>query len=216
MNRIAFGLRGWLIVSLCAASLLAADPLPSLGAKDLAQGPFSSMHMLLEKTFLNVDVLTIDVRVAKSAQDRFAELAKGKTYSPELERQLADVVINTDRAIVQLRFVRDVPLEKWMDAAIENIKQARTAGLITSKLQQRVSDSIPKWFAPVKERGFLKGDRVFYEVRPGALRTVVVTADGKVPVDQVSREAEVPRVVLASYFAPESEFRAPLLKSLVK
>jgi hypothetical protein len=174
------------------------------------------MRMLLEKTILKVDVLTLDMRFNKSTQDRFAELVKGKTYSRDLEKKIAEVAINSDRAVVQLKFERDVPLEKWMDVAKENMDQAKRAGLISAQLQQRVSDSIPKTFAPVQERGFVKGDRIIYDVRPGALRTVVITTDGKVPVDKTSTDADVPKVVLSSYFAPESEFRELLIRSLVK
>jgi hypothetical protein len=216
MKSLSFTLRALALASLCAGSLMAADPLPSLNAKDLAQGPYSAMRMLLEKTILKVDVLTLDMRFNKSTQDRFAELAKGKTYSGDLEKKIAEVAINSDRAVVQLKFERDVPLEKWMDVAKENMDQAKRAGLISAKLQQRVSDSIPKTFAAVQERGFVKGDRIIYDVRPGALRTVVITTDGKVPVDKTSTDADVPKVVLSSYFAPESEFRELLIRSLVK
>lgn len=216
MKSLSLSLRALVLASLCSGSLMAADPLPSLNAKDLAQGPYSAMRMLLEKTILKVDVLTLDMRFNKSTQDRFAELVKGKTYSRDLEKKIAEVAINSDRAVVQLKFERDVPLEKWMDVAKENMDQAKRAGLISAQLQQRVSDSIPKTFAPVQERGFVKGDRIIYDVRPGALRTVVITTDGKVPVDKTSTDADVPKVVLSSYFAPESEFRELLIRSLVK
>ena len=41
----------------------AGPAVPSLSEGGLASGPFSKMHMLLEKTILNVDVVTIDIRV---------------------------------------------------------------------------------------------------------------------------------------------------------
>ena len=52
-----------------------AAPLPSLEGGDLAQGPYSSMHMLLQKTVLNINVADIDVRFDKATQGRFAQLA---------------------------------------------------------------------------------------------------------------------------------------------
>ena len=211
-----FVVRAWLLASLCAGTLLAADPLPSLNSKDLAEGPYSSAHMLLEKTFLKVDVLTLDVRFNKQAQCKIAEIATGKSYSPQLAQQVAPIAIATDRAVVQMKFLRDVSLDKWMDVLRENIGQARSAGLISPGLQKKVSDNLPKWFAPIKERGYLKGDRLLYEVRPDSLRSAVVAADGKVFVDQLVREADVAHVVLAAFFAPESEFRTPLLRSIFK
>jgi hypothetical protein len=88
--------------------------------------------------------------------------------------------------------------------------------LISGKLKQKVKDSLPNAFAAVKERGYKEGDRVLYRVKPDSLRTVVVAKDGAVLVDKTDQDKEALRVVLASYFAPKSDFREPLLKSFFK
>jgi hypothetical protein len=194
----------------------AGAPLPSLTSEELAQGPYSSMHMLLEKTIFKVDVLTVDVRFSKPIQSRLTELVKGKSYSDALGNQVANVAIGADDALVQLKFLRDVSLDQWMDGVRENLQQARDAGLITPKVQQRVSQGLPNWFAALRERGYKKGDRLLYRVRPDSLRTVVVATDGKVFVDQMDHDQTATRVVMASYFAPKSDFRELLLKSLFK
>ncbi len=216
MKSTKFVMCAWLLASLCVGSLMAADALPSLNSKELAEGPYSLAHMLLEKTFLKVDVLTLDVRFSKESQAKISELANGKTYSPVLAQQIAPIAIKAERAVAQMKFIRDVSLDKWMDVLRENIGQARSAGLISAGLQKKVSDNLPKTFAPLKDRGYLKGDRLLYEVRPDSLRSAVVGADGKVFVDSTIREGDVARVVMAAFFAPESEFRTPLLRSLVK
>jgi hypothetical protein len=214
-TRFAFGTLT-LLLALVAGSADAAAPLPSLRSPDLAQGPYSSMHMLLEKTILKVDVLTVDVRFGKAVHPRLTELVKDKSYSDELAKQVADVAIRADDALIQLKFVRDVSLEQWMDGVKENLEQAREAGLITKKVQQRVSQGLPGWFAALKERGYKTGDRVLYRVRPDGLRTAVVTVDGKVLVDRLDPDKEATRVVTASYFAPKSDFRELLVRSLFK
>jgi hypothetical protein len=56
---------------------------------------------------------------------------------------------------------------------------------------------------------------VLYEVKPGALRTVAVTRGGKVLVDRVDKAQDIPRLVLASYFAPGTDYRTLLLESLL-
>lgn len=205
-----------LCAALFAGSAFASEPPPSLSSPDLGQGPYSAMHMLLEKTFLKVDVLTVDVKFGKDTQARLAELARGKQYSDGLAKQVADVAIRSEDAVVQLKFLRNVSLDQWMDAVRDNLKQARAAGLITAKVEERVNQALPNAFAAVRERGYKKGDRVLYRLRPDSLRTVVVTADGKVLLDQTERDKEARHVVLASYFAPESDFRELLLKSLFK
>jgi hypothetical protein len=206
----------WLVASLSASTLSAGAPVPSLNSPELGQGEYSSMHMLLEKTLLNVDVLTVDVRFGKAAHAKLTELARGKQYSEALGKQVADVAIRTDDALVQLKFARDVSLDMWMDAVFDNLEQAKDAGLISAKLQQRVKEGLPTWFGALKERGYLKGDRVLYRVRPDSLRTVVVSAEGKVLMDKTDKDKDAPRVVMSSYFAPKSDFRELLLKSLFK
>jgi len=220
MNKImtnrAFLFLAFLLVGVFVGPLVMAAAPPSLNSPDLATGPYSSMHMLLEKTVLQVDVLTVDVRFGKKAHPRLVELAKDKAYSEDLGNQVAKVAIGTDDALVQLKFVRDVSLDQWIDGVRDNLEQAREAGLITAAVEQRVSQGLPNWFGAIKERGYLTGDRVLYRVRPDGLRTVVVAADGKVLVDRTDSDKDAPRVVMASYFAPKSDFRELLVKSLFK
>ena len=191
-------------------------PLPDLDSGDLAQGPHSSMRMILKKTFLRINVATIDVRFDRQAQSRFAELARGKPYSDALADALAPVAIAAGRAVVQMRFNRNVSLDRWVGVVRENLDQARNAGLIAAALAQRVGQGLPQWFAALRERGYQEGDRLIYAVAPDSLRTVVVSAGGQVLLDRVDQEQDLRRVVLASYFAPGSDFRQPLLRSLVE
>jgi len=205
-----------LLAGLLARPSRAEGPPPSLDAPDLGQGPFASMHMLLQKTILKINVATIDVRVDKPTQVRLAELARDKTYSDGLEQQLAPVAINAPRAVVQMQFVRNIPLNRWIGVVRDNLEQARDAGLITREIEQRVSQGLPTWFAALSDRGYEKGDRLIYSVTPDALRTVVVSAGGQMLLDITERDPGGRRVVLASYFAPKSDFREPLLRSLVE
>jgi hypothetical protein len=192
------------------------DALPSLNAADLAQGPYAAMHMRLQKTILKINVADIDVRVDKPTQARLADLARGKGYSEGLEQQLAPVAIGAGHAVVQMQFVRDVPLNRWVGVVRDNLEQARDAGLISKDVEEKVGQGLPGWFAALKDRGYLKGDRLLYAVAPDALRTVVVSTGGQVLVDFTERDPGGRRVVLASYFAPKSDFREPLLRSLVE
>lgn len=209
--------RWFLTVALlgAAATTARADAPPSLNAPDLAQGPYAAMHMRLQKTILKINVADIDVRVDRATQARFAQLAAGQGDSSALENQLAPIAIAAPRAVVQMQFVRDIPLNRWMGVVRDNVEQAREAGLISRDVERRVSDALPAWFAGLKDRGYLKGDRLVYSVTPDALRTAVVSAGGQVLLDMTQPGDEARRVVLASYFAPKSELREPLLRSLV-
>jgi hypothetical protein len=198
-----------------AATAALADGPPSLNAPDLGQGPYSLMHMRLQKTLLKINVADIDVRVDKPTQSKLAQAASGQPYSEALDYRLAPIVIAAPRAVVQTQFVRDVPLNRWMGVVRENLEQAREAGLITRDVERRVSEALPGWFGALKDRGYQKGDRVIYAVAPDALRTTVLSAGGQVLLDMTRKGDEPPRVVMASYFAPKSDTREPLLRSLV-
>jgi len=195
---------------------MAGGALPSLDAPELAQGAYSSMHMLLQKTVLKIDVATVDVRVDRPTQAHFAELARGQQYSYPLDAQLASAAIAAPHAVVQMQFVRDVPLNRWIGVVRDNLELAREAGLITRDIEQKVSNAIPQWFAPLAERGYQKHDRLIYSITPDTLRTVVVSAGGQLLLDLSDHEAGARRVVMASYFAPKSDTREPLIRSLLE
>lgn len=204
-----------LLVGGLLAGVALADPIPSIDAGDLAKGPYSSMHMLLEKTVLAVDVLTVDVRVAPKTQAKFAQIAAGKAYSDDLGQKVATAAIQADDAVVQLEFKRDVSLNMWIGEVRKNLQQARDAGLITPELQKRIGDSLPSSFAALSQRGYKNGDRLLYRVKPDSLRTVVVAADRTtVLVDRLDKDQGARQVVMACYFAPGSDFRTLLVKSL--
>jgi len=211
-TRIAF--RVWLLVSLCVGVLFAGGKIPSFNDGELAQGKYATMHMLLEKTVMKIDVLTVDVRLGKKAHGDVTKLADGKSYSEGLGNQIADIAIKADDAAVQLTFKRSVPLNTWIGAVRENLQQARAAGLISAALEQKVSNGLPEWFAVLKDRGFKDGDRVVYRVYPDKLVTAVVSNDGLPLVRRTDSGKEGRSVVMASYFAPGSDFRVPLLQSL--
>jgi len=172
------------------------------------------MHMLLQKTLLNINVADIDARFDAQTQSRFAQLATGKAYSPDLGHQLALAAIDARHAVVQMQFKRDIPLNRWIGVVKDNLEQARKAGLITRDVEQRVGDSLSQWFGALKDRGYEKGDRLIYAVTPEAVRSVVVSTGGQVLVDRTEPGPEGRRVVLGSFFATGSEFREPLLKSM--
>jgi len=204
---------GALLATLSAGVPLAA-PLPALEGGDLGQGPYAAMHMLLQKTVLNIKVATIDVRFDKGTQGRFAQIAGGKTYAPDLGHQLALAAIDAKHAVVVMQFQRDIPLNRWIGVVKDNLEQARKASLITREVEQRVGNSLADWFGALKDRGYEKDDRLIYAVMPDSVRSVVVSKSGQVLVDRVDQGHEGRRVVLGSYFATGSEFREPLLKSM--
>lgn len=189
-------------------------PLPSLSAKDLASGRYARMHMLLEKTFLQIDVLRIDMRFGHRTRDRLAALARGHSYSAELADRIVRAAVRADHAVVRMEVEHHVSFHRWLKGVRENLKSAYDAGLIDHQMYRHAYRGLPRWFRPVEKRGYDDGDLIWYRVRPGSLRTVVVNKSGSVLIDRTDRGHEPPRAMLAGYFAPASEFRKPLVRSL--
>lgn len=200
-------------VGLTAAPTAFADgPLPSLGEPGLASGPFSRMHLLLEKTILKVDVITIDVRVDAKAQSEFVKIAGGKKIEGAVEEQLAKAALAVDNAVVQMKFERDVSLNQWVDQVGKSLDKAVAAGYLSAATKEQVHSNLPRWFAVIKERGFREGDKVLYRVTRTSLRTVLQAVDGKTLLDQTDPGAAA-KTLFAGYFAPGTDLR-PLLRSL--
>lgn len=203
-----------LAIALLAASTALAGDVPSLSEPGLASGPLSSMHMMLEKTILKVDVATIDVKVSPPTQEKFKQILGGKGYSAAVEGALATAAMDTERAVIQLKFVRDVSLSQWIDGVRESLAAAEKAGLMTAAVRKQVSEGLPVWFKPVEARGYKTGDRVLYRIESGQIRTVAVTREGQVLVDRIDQGTDKRRIVLTSYFAPGTDYRQLLLQSL--
>jgi hypothetical protein len=203
------------LVCTCLSLGASAAGVPALDAPGLARGPYSSMHMIVEKTFLNLDVAEIDVRTSARLQSALADVAAGKAYSDALEAQLVKVLLEADHLVIQVKFLRDASFSRWLDAAQESLVKVARSGLVPADECKRVSSSLGQWFKAFEKDGFHKGDRFVYDVRPGLLRTVAVTAAGKPIVDRTGRDELSSRVLLATYFAPGSDYRTPLVKSLL-
>ena len=172
------------------------------------------MHMLLQKTVLNINVADIDVRFDKGTQGRFAQIAAGKSYSPDLGHQLALAAIDARHAVVVMEFKRDIPLEPLDRRGEGQPRAGAQGGPDHARRRAAVGDSLAEWFGALKDRGYEKDDRLIYAVMPDSVRSVVVSKGGQVLVDRVDPGHEGRRVVLGSYFATGSEFREPLLKSM--
>ena len=183
---------------------------------ELARGPYSHMHMLVEKTFLKIDIATIDVRYGRKTRDRIAALCSGRKYSPQLAARVAHEAIQADHARIRLRFKRDIDYDTWLEDAMKALARAHEWGAVDKATYQRAQTTIRRVFAVLQSRGFKEHDQVIWRMRPSQLNILVINAKGVRLIDHTLKDQHSPRMVLSSYFTPTGDTREPLIRSLWK
>lgn len=191
--------------------------LSSLGVDtaSLATGPYASMEGLLERTILQVNVATAEVRVGPSTAVRLAELVNGGIRDGALRDSLARTAMEATDALVRIRFHRYVELGRFLAELRKDLRRAREAEIVSPVEYDSVSASLPRWYSFLEDRGVRDGDEMIYRIRGDTLRTVYVTRDGEVALDQVDVGSFRRLAVLGGYLAPGASFRKPLLRSLL-
>jgi len=178
-----------------------------------ANDRYGHMHMLYERTWFDVDVANIDVWVDPATQGRFAALANGQRYSDALAERIARAALEAPGMTVQVQFLRGADLGEFLDAARKNLERARNAGYISPDTFATAWAGVKRDFARLADRGFKKGDRLVYRAAPGSLQTQVVSRD-RVLLDVTTHDDGARRAMIASYFAPRTDFRKGLIADL--
>lgn len=204
-----------LIASMIAAPVLDARSQTTTGSH-LASGPYATMYAKLEVTLFDIDVLELAIRFDEPTRRELERIARGRGFSDERAVAVARAALEAQHALVRVTFLRDVTTDQYLEGVERDLRRAFEAGLIDERSHHRIRSDLPRAFGGVGERGFRKGDELYYRIRPGAVRSVIMAEDGRVIAERVERGAEFPRAVLGSYFAPGSTFRDLLIRSLFR
>ena len=196
-------------LALTAAAAPAQEPCPSSGEE-------VRMEMLLEKTIFQVDVLTLTVRIRGSEAERLRRLRERGEPSPVVRDSVARIAADATCARARLEFVRDVSLGRFLDAIRDSGRAAMEAGFIQEATFRMIDRSVSDWYAFLEGRGVKEGDRMEYRIEGDRLRIRYRAADGRLLLDRTDTGAERRRSVLAGYFAPGSDFRKGLIRSLFR
>lgn len=188
----------------------------ALDTAALASGPYSEMGMLLERTIFRVDILTLRVRLGPEAARELERLVAGRSYSRALADSVAPVAALATDAFARIEFQRGLRLGQFVSAVRGNMRKAREAGYLSEEDYTKIADALPRWFDFLRERRIRRGDELLYRIRGDTLRTVFRSADGTVLLDQTDVGPERRLAVLGSYYAPGSDFRERLIRSLFR
>lgn len=191
----------------------AAEPQTNV-EPDLATGPYSTMEMLLERTIFKANVLRAEVTVGEQTQAKLKNLAEGKSYSQQVNNEVARTLVDAQDMRVRIEFVRDISFDQYMDAVTDNMKCAQKTKFISEEQYKDSTQRIRENLSALKDRGVKSGDVLIYELKDNKVETTYL-ANGEKPVASYVREGEGARyTLLGSYFAPCSDFRDKLVQSL--
>lgn len=220
-GRCRVGLLVVALVALVASSeaILAQEsdsPRPSIPADSasLEGGPHATMRMLYERTLFAVDVLRLTVAFGAEDGRRIEALAADRGYSDHVADSIARIATASRDAFVRIRFERDVSQDQFFDGVRDNLGKAVAAGIIAESTYDMISGNLPVWYGFLAERGIVDGDGIVYRILGDTLRTQFIAYDGEVVRDQTDIGAERRLAVLGSYYAPDSNFREKLIRSL--
>jgi plasmid maintenance system antidote protein VapI len=192
-----------------AAAPKDAPPFPSPGQ--------TRMHALLEKTLLQVNVLTLDIMVDDETASRITALIAGQTrYSDDLADSISRAVLIAPQAWVRMEFLRDVSRNQYFGGIRDNMEKARRARLIDQEYLDETLAQLPVWYDFLADRGVKKGDVMAYWIRGDSLETTYHGVEGETLLDFVRGNPKSRYGVLGSYLAEGSSFRRNLVKSLVE
>jgi hypothetical protein len=208
-RRSAFALVGSLFV---LPHALAAQQ-PGLDDALAVSSPFASMQMTLKKTFLKVDVLTLEVRVDPTTAARIERASTGASARVH-EDSVTAAVLDAHEVWTRIVFLRGASLDQFVDEVRSSMRRAVEAGLLTQADYDRIGGMLPTWYAFLGPRRIHQGDQQIYRIDGDRLRTTYIGSDGAVLLDQLDTGAAPRRAVLSSYFAPRSDFRGKLVKSI--
>jgi hypothetical protein len=204
------------------ALVLGLLAVPALGEElpfetdSLDRGDFSRMKMLYRRSalFLRFDVMTLDVQFGREDANRLRAVAVGNARSASLEQRLAETALEATNAFVQLRFLREIAVNRFVEEARKSTRRVYEAGIIDRDMYLEISRELPGWYGFLDERKIQSGDELLYRIQGDRLHVVYRSAEGKILQEQVEVSPQHRLSVMGSYFAPKSEFRRGLIGSL--
>jgi hypothetical protein len=177
-------------------------------------GDYGTMRMLLEKTLFKVDVLELEIRLDPSTASKIAGVAGSGLSGSGASDSIARFAIDAADVWARLTFQRDVGVDRLIQEIRNSMRKAVDAGMLDQTGFDAISAGLPAWYASLVDRGIRDGDVQYYRIHGDTLRTMFIGRDGATWIDETATSPVNRRALLASWFAPGSDFRDGLIGSL--
>ena len=190
------------------SSWLAAPDLPAQVPPDACCSRFD---YVLEKTFLKIDAVRLELQILDGTPARVAELIDTSTRDEELDHSVAAVYLSAEGADLRMTFLVSFDLERFLAGNRDSLNGLAEAGIISGDDAERLYLENERRFAILEESGMKEGDRLEHELRGDSIITRFIDASGVTRIDELRVGPERRAALLGSFFGPESEFRDGLL-----
>jgi len=181
---------------------------------EFATGPYSSMRMCLERTVLNLNVMSVRVRFDVDTQRQIRALASGRQYSDRLAARIAEAAVHAEKAQAVLVFQREVKLAEFLASLSKGVREATEVGWIDSATATKLRYNLSVWFGPLRGRNFQEGERLVFWGDGPRLTMTLLDRSGKSLMQRRVEFRNATSAMLTFFYVPRSELRAPLIRSL--
>jgi hypothetical protein len=202
-----------LLLTFFPGSLRAATTPEELTA-GLGAGDCARLSMLLQATTFGIDVAKVEALFGQDDAVKITEIIKKAGFSEESRKRIGEILLQAEPCVVSLRFLRDVPWDRFMNGRRKYLDRAIEAGVITAGESDTLWRQSVEDFAALRGRGVKKDDAIFYQIKRDRVRIVLFDGARNVLID-VDRAGEARvRTTRDTYFGPRSDFVRKLIESL--
>lgn len=186
---------------------------------NLGTVPYSHLSMLFEATMFRLDVAVVEAFLPAETADRLggivtSESVDGSSVPEGPASRIASVVMEADPVVFRLTFLRDLGWGRFLDRTRGNLHAAVESGEWTEEQFERIWPTVEEAFSPLEKRGVLEGDALYYVVSEERVHSLYYSPESELLVEFEQSGEDRAGGTRAAFFAPGSEFREKLFRSL--
>lgn len=203
----------WVVSSLAVAGPGLADAM----SQELARSPACcrELHYLYEASIFKIDAMRLQVRVGQATAVAVAALVRATKRSSTLEQEVARRYLAAGDATFDMEFLVGVSGATFVSNTVKAIRELGRDGTLSEAEADRFSREARDRFDFLHAARVRPGDRLQYQVVADTVTTTYRRGETVLKLDRQA-DARARDVILATYFAPSSDFRRGLVAQVFR
>ena len=177
-----------------------------------AGGCCRELRSVYEASLFQIDAMRLLVRVDAATGEAVEALIRSATRTSGLEEMVARRYREASEATIDMEFLVGVSGGTFIANTVKAIRELGGDGSVTAAQADSAARETAERFAFLEATRVQEGDRLRYHLQGDTL-TTTFWREGAILGTSREVGARIVRVVLATYFAPSSNFRKGLLDS---